>query len=318
MERPVRRRGSLVSDITLPEEFLEAVRAIAADNRSGAVALAAQAARALARLFEREPVKGDAALVPLALEGARKVMRAQPEMAPMFRLAHGVVLAADRASGPAEQLGAALRFCLDFETGLKEHSSLTAQAAGALIRDCDTVLTHSFSATVRDALLLAHAQGKRFRVICTESRPMLEGITLAAQLGGAGLETHLIVDCAAYLMLPAARATLVGADSIGENGVCNKIGTLGLAVAARHAQRRIFTVCGTEKLWPAGHGAPAPRVRAGQEVMEQPPRGVTAANYYYDWTPLDLFSGIITEVGILTPEDVRARAASIETHPALV
>jgi translation initiation factor 2B subunit (eIF-2B alpha/beta/delta family) len=44
---------------------------------------------------------------------------------------------------------------------------------------------------------------------------------------------------------------------------------------------------------------------------------VRNAGYYYDWTPLDLFSGIVTEAGILTPDDVRARAAAIEMHPAL-
>jgi translation initiation factor 2B subunit (eIF-2B alpha/beta/delta family) len=278
-EQPVLREGSLVPDIILPAEFLEAVCALAVDNRSGAAALAAKAAQALARLFEREPAEGEAAFVPLALAAAREVIRTQPEMAPMFRLAHGAVLAAERAAGPVEQRHAALRFCLDFEEGLKQHAALIAQAAGALIGDGDTVLTHSFSATVRDALLLAHAQGKRFRAVCTESRPVLEGITLASQLGRAGIETHLIVDSAAYLMMPAASVILVGADSIGEAGVCNKIGTLGLAVAARHGQRRIFAACGTEKFWPAGYRAPEPRVRAAQEVMEQPPRGVTAANY---------------------------------------
>jgi methylthioribose-1-phosphate isomerase len=40
-------------------------------------------------------------------------------------------------------------------------------------------------------------------------------------------------------------------------------------------------------------------------------------NHYFDTTPLDLFAGIITEEGILKPNEIRKRIAAIEVHSAL-
>ena len=73
----------------------------------------------------------------------------------------------------------------------------------------------------------------RFDVICTESRPINEGVNLAAKLGGEGIRVKLVIDAAVCSILPQAQIVLIGADSLSAKGLVNKIGTLCLALAAR-------------------------------------------------------------------------------------
>ena len=80
-------------------------------------------------------------------------------------------------------------------------------------------------------------QGKRVRVVATETRPLLQGARLTAwELARDGIDCTLIVDSAAGALMRrgAIDAVIVGADRIAANGdTANKIGTYALAVLAR-------------------------------------------------------------------------------------
>src|SRR5207249_2271506 len=83
-------------------------------------------------------------------------------------------------------------------------------------------LTHSASATVREALL--HTPPAR--VICTVSSPQDEGRAFSEELRGAGLEVELVEDDKAPRELEWASLLLVGADTVFRDGtLCNKVGT---------------------------------------------------------------------------------------------
>src|SRR3954463_7754716 len=84
------------------------------------------------------------------------------------------------------------------------------------------VLTHSASATVREALL--HTPPAR--VICTASSPQDEGRAFADELRSTGLEVELVEDDEAPAQLQWATLLLVGADTVFHDGtLCNKAGT---------------------------------------------------------------------------------------------
>jgi translation initiation factor 2B subunit (eIF-2B alpha/beta/delta family) len=283
-----------------------AIQAIAADNRTGASTLCLQAAEALISFAESADEDEFASETPRA---AVALAHAQPAMAPLFRLANDVLLAAPDRRRVVDA-------CRAFAARVNGSDAVIARTAQTLVPASGVILTHSFSRTVLTTLLAAHRNGKHPRVVATESRPVGEGLALARTLADAGMEAVLIVDAAAGRWIADTTVILVGADAVADDGVVNKIGTSLIARAAAACGRPVYSLCSTEKLAPAGfrHRDAA---RPAQEVGRDIPRNVTVWNYYFDSTPLDLFSGIVTEEGILKPEDVRRRMAQIEVHAAL-
>ncbi|GAG54283.1 unnamed protein product, partial [marine sediment metagenome] len=88
--------------------------------------------------------------------------------------------------------------------------------------------------------------GKNFNIICTESRPANEGFCLAEKLGKEEIKVKLIVDSASFSLLPEIQLILVGADALSTQGLVNKIGTLGLALAAKKFKVDIHVLCITQ------------------------------------------------------------------------
>src|SRR6185503_6725825 len=119
-------------------------------------------------------------------------------------------------------------------------------AAGAALIDGDaTVLTHCNAGalatggmgTALAPVYTLHQAGRRVAVVADETRPLLQGSRLTAwELTRAGVPVTLITDnmAASRLRRGDIRCVIVGADRIAANGdVANKIGTYGLALAAR-------------------------------------------------------------------------------------
>ena len=82
----------------------------------------------------------------------------------------------------------------------------------------------------------AIAQGKRVKVIATETRPRLQGAKLTVyELKRDGVDVTLITDnMVGYVMSQGmVNKVVVGADRVLRDGhVANKIGTLTIAIVA--------------------------------------------------------------------------------------
>jgi methylthioribose-1-phosphate isomerase len=99
------------------------------------------------------------------------------------------------------------------------------------------VLTHCWADLyLIETVSAAQRSGKRLRFFCTETRPYLQGARLTAEtLAEMGVDTTLITDGmgAAVLQSGEVDALVTAADRVTMAGhVINKVGTLGLAVAA--------------------------------------------------------------------------------------
>lgn len=279
----------------------ELVAAIATDSRSGATALTLLAVEAL--------VAAEAA--GEVLPAARAVVQAQPAMASLLNLA-GEALAAAEAGQSA---GAVARA---FAARLEETSAGVTRRAAELIPPGGIVLTVSSSSAVRSAVLAAHQSGRRLRLLCLESRPALEGRELAYELAEAGLEVELAVDAAAARLAARCDLVLVGGDAVLPAGLVNKLGTLGLALAARHARRPIFALCGLEKFSAGLVNGALQRGGPGSELVDRPPPArLVAFNPYFELTELELLSGVVTEQGLVDVGTARSLAESRVPHPAL-
>lgn len=146
------------------------------------------------------------------------------------------------------------------------------------------VLTHSASATVREALLHTPPE----RVICTVSSPQDEGRAFSQELREAGLEVELVEDDKAPRELEWASLLLVGADTVFRCGtLCNKAGTLELAEAAADESVPTIVACEVIKLAPV-------------DVDEAPPAPE------FDLTPPELIDQVVTEEGAYLAEEIGA------------
>ena len=104
---------------------------------------------------------------------------------------------------------------------------------------------------------------------------------------------------------------IVGADRIAANGdVANKIGTLGLALLARHYGVSFYVAAPSSTFDPAtATGADIPiEQRPASEVTHvfgrrTAPEGVDVYNPAFDVTPAGLVTSIITEVGRIERPD---------------
>ena len=181
-----------------------------------------------------------------------------------------------------------------------------ASNAAPLIPEGAKVLTHSSSAAVFEAL--SRAGEKVSEAICTESRPALEGLSLAGGLASKGLKVKVVADALASFWVRQVDVVIVGTDAVREDGVVNKAGTLGLALSAREFKRPIYVLAGTEKFLPSGLSAEFfEEPKPSDELLSEPPPGVEPLNLYFDLTPLELLSAVVTEEGPLRPAEVRKR-----------
>lgn len=195
------------------------------------------------------------------------------------------------------------------------------EAGLPLLKDGMGILTHCNAgrlAAVRYGTALApiyigQERGMRFQVFADETRPLLQGARLTAwELTQAGVETTLICDNMASQVLKNGwvGAVITGADRIAANGdVCNKIGTSGLAILARHYGIPLYVCAPTSTIdMTLASGSLIPiEQRQGEEVRslwyQKPmaPKEAKVFNPAFDVTDHDLVSAIITEKGILCP-----------------
>lgn len=149
--------------------------------------------------------------------------------------------------------------------------------------------------------------------IC-ETRPWLQGARLSAwELAREGIQPTLIADSAAALLMAreAVQGVITGADRIAANGdTANKIGTCGLALAARHHNVRMLIAAPLSTIDPnVPDGTAIPiELRPQDELLHWhgrrlAPHGVTAYNPVFDVTPAALIDTLVTERGTLHKPD---------------
>jgi methylthioribose-1-phosphate isomerase len=147
-----------------------------------------------------------------------------------------------------------------------------------------------------------HEGGALRHVIVDETRPLLQGARLTCwELGQLGIEHQLACDGAAPFLISRglADAVVVGADRIAANGdVANKIGTYGLALAARQAGIP-FVVAAPEstidQATPSGAAIPLEQRPDEEITVPTAPEGTRALNVAFDITPAELVSAVVTE-----------------------
>ena len=193
-----------------------------------------------------------------------------------------------------------------------------SQLGAELVQDGFTILTHCNAGplattgygTALGVIKWAHEQGKKMKVLATETRPLLQGARITTwELKRADIPVTLITDSMAGYFISRGEidCVIVGADRIAANGdTANKIGTYSLAVLAKENGIPFYVAAPTTSIdssLASGEKIPIEQ-RSPQEVthiqgVSIAPEGINVANPAFDVTPHRYITAIITERGII-------------------
>jgi translation initiation factor eIF-2B subunit delta len=270
-------------------QLTERLRELRADRRHGASFLARRAAEAIVEVAEA-PARTSEELLERLTNAGRQLAEARPGIAAVAGAVGRVLAAAD---GARHLPPAQLRRLIEGESQALVESrrravaSIAIQLRGRLAGS--VVVTHSASATVREAVL--HAAPKR--LLCTVSYPVEEGRAFADELRAGGLDVELVEDEDAPARLAGASLLLVGADTVFRDGtLCNKIGTRRLAEAAAEHGVPTVVACEIIKLAPI----------ESTEASDLP----SEVRELFDVTPPELVECVVTEEGTFASDELRA------------
>ncbi len=290
-----------------------AIAAVARDRQSGAAELALRAASALEEWLSRrcKPTGNE------LLEIAQMLLRAQPAMAPLLRLANELALGADSDSVRhlRETVG---QFRDTVKTAPKQIATQFCQEARSL--RSPIVATYSYSSTVLSALSAAKPLLRQ--VWCSEGRPGLEGLRTARVLAGRGLQVVLMSDAALLEAAVTADFLLVGADAVERGGFRNKIGTGALVERMAAAGKPAWVLADSTKFWPeeafqsrdallqSKDGPP-------EQIWKRRPRSVKVWNPYFAPCAYLPNVRILSELGWLDARQIEARLKKLRISPRL-
>ncbi|MBI4176832.1 MAG: S-methyl-5-thioribose-1-phosphate isomerase [Candidatus Aenigmarchaeota archaeon] len=194
-------------------------------------------------------------------------------------------------------------FSKNIESSIKKIGEIGARR----IPNKAVVFTHCHSNTVMEIFRCAKKDGKKFEVICTETRPMNQGLLTAKQVAGMQIPVTLIVDSAARTFVKKCDLVIIGADAITSTGdVVNKVGSSTIALIAEEQKKPLYVAAGTHKIDPeTAKGFLEPiEERPAKEITAKKLKGVKIRNPAFDVVAANRISGIITELGMVAPQSV--------------
>jgi len=292
------------------------VAELRADVSSGATEVARGAARILRRAALELPANSAPELNAELGRTAVAILDAQPAMASLVALACAVLSAGRPEAGLDEVRHRAAAAAEDFAAEIEVRADALAHRVAEILPAGRPVLTLSASEAAARSLITFARRARGATVICLESRPVREGRTVAVRLAGAGISVVYAVDAAVGTLVRGCGAILFGADSIGDHGVVNKVGSLAAALAGRHHGVPVYVAADTTKILPEGIPQVVEEDRPAHEVWNAPD-GVSVWNRYFEAVPLGLVTLVITERGPLSPTDLAAFRAGLTLPPPI-
>jgi methylthioribose-1-phosphate isomerase len=312
----------VVLTLTGAEDTVDAIKRLAV---RGAPLIGVTAAYGLAMAVAAEPTHAGLERAAARLAGAR------PTAVNLAWAVERVVAAA--LAAPPEALAGAAREAAEAIHREDEAASaaLARHGADALDRVLPagpvSVLTHCNTGALAAsgngtglAVIAELAARRPLTVLACEARPLLQGARLTVwECRRLGLDHQLLVDSAAAGLIRRGEvhAVVTGFDRVAGNGdVANKVGTYGLALAAR-ASRIPFMAAGPSSsvdLRIAGGDAIEIEERGADEVRGAggallTVEGTPCRNPAFDVTPAELVWALATERGVASPVTTESVAA---------
>jgi methylthioribose-1-phosphate isomerase len=274
---------------------------------------------ALTAFHSKAETRGD--LMKELEESSEALRKTRPTAVNLFWAIDRVMKRARETSGSKERLVEAV---VAEARGMADEDVLVNQKMGkygaGLIKDGDVVLTHCNAGslatvdygTALGVVRAAVERGKKVSVIADETRPKLQGARLTCyELKRDEIPVTLISDTmVGYVMSKGlVDKVVVGADRIVKDAVLNKIGTYNVAVLAKEHGIPFYVAAPTSTIDSTITSEEAViEERSPEEVTNVrseriAPEGVKVLNPAFDITPMKYVTAIITEKGIIHPDN---------------
>ncbi len=307
---------------------LEVASAIKEMKMRGAPLLGAAAAYGLALTAHHSKAAKKADLIEELEKSAEILRRTRPTAVNLFWAVDRVVKRARKGIGDVKAVAKVVveeaeRIANeDVEANRKigEHGSKLIQKGDVVLTHCNagSLATVDYG-TALGVVRAAWNQGKKVRVIATETRPKLQGSRLTTyELQREGIPVTLITDnMVGYVMSKGlVDKVVVGADRIVRDAVVNKIGTYIIAVLAHEHGVPFYVAAPTSTFDLSSYASKVViEERDSEEVthfMSQrvAPKGVDALNPAFDLTSMKYVTAVICETGILSTTELTKFAAA--------
>lgn len=306
--------------ITSCGQMAEAIRNM---RVRGAPLLGASAAYALAlTAYHSKATNKDELLAELG-NSAKTIKSTRPTAVNLFWAIDRILVMMKSFSGTTDAMKAlVVREAQRIADEDAEANLAMGKHGAKLINNGDVVLTHCNAgelATVEygTALGVIRAswdQGKKIKVIATETRPLLQGARLTAyELRRDSIPVTLITDSmVGYVMQKGlVNCVVVGADRIVQDAVVNKIGTFTIAVLAQENEVPFYVAApkstfdlkrkAADVIIEERDPAEVKCIR-GRQIAAS---GVNVLNPAFDVTPLKYVSAIICESCVYYKKDFK-------------
>ncbi|MEM3606724.1 MAG: translation initiation factor eIF-2B [Candidatus Bathyarchaeia archaeon] len=285
----------------------ESVKKLKFDKKHGASQLTKEALKALKLIIKKDESKNLTEFLNNINKAGFKLANARPSMASLMNVISKTIYLINE-----EAKNFSLKELKEFsilkideaifesETAINKIAELTSK----VIKE-KTIVTHSFSSTAIEAIKKSFVK----KVIVSEGRPLFEGRKTAAQLSKFKIPIILVTDAALGFFASKAEAALVGCDSILSNGsIINKVGTYLLALAAKDNNIPFYVASEITKISPKNIHEVNLEEANKREVVENLPKNIEVKNLYFDITKSSLITALITEEGIIKPEEIKIKA----------
>lgn len=286
------------------------LRELAGDHRSPSSVLAARASQLLCDVARDDP--------ELFADVARGVALTQPSMAALANVAN-VALRATQALGIASVAKALATLQQGLEADRRAAAEALRDAIAALPDLPVRVVTLSASAAVVEAVHLLRDAKLLAGVVCSESRPILEGTALARWLVERGFDVTLVADAGLCEHLVPGSVLVVGTDAILPHAVVNKVGTRVAATWAELAGVPRYVVATRDKLLPPALASMFRNPqRPATELLQNPPELLAVDGRAFDLTPRRVWTAIWVGRVPLASAEARGDHALAEAMKPLV
>ncbi len=295
--------------MNISDEINSLIEGIKNNRTDGASELARQAVTVMKTAAETSRAESTRDFLLEQKEVGKRLIAARRTMAPIPNIITRLlrdIIREDRGEDLETTRKKTIKKAADLFQDSLNAVSLIAQYTSGLVNDRERILTHSYSSTVVAALKEIADSGKNIEVAVTRSGPSRAGVRTARELSLHGILVNFIDDTAVGLFITHASIVVVGADRICADGkVINGTGTYPLAIACEKNKVPFYVLCETLKL---DFSMNSDRVdleeKDPSEVIEpgQLPPEVKIANPYFDITPLELVTAVVTENGVLTAD----------------
>lgn len=284
------------------EYWRSEVAQIKEDNIHGSVYLANQALNIVEEFINRELYNNRTELLQSLSKLSNALVRAKPLMALIFNRTRRVIDFIQDIPKEEKDIQGIKLAALDKIKQLRKEAEQKVDKitllGARMIMDQHSILVHSYSKIVYSILEKAGEMKKRFRVICTESRPINEGSKMALQLSKAGVKTSLIPDADVARAVDEANFIMTGTDRFTETSFISKTGTHTLAILAQAMNKPLYIAGETDKILLKRTYPVRFSQSKATEILKEKHANLSVRNTYFEETPLSHVSKIIIEDGI--------------------